>query len=141
MTTVREVDAVEEQDVIEHLHTDLFGGGKAAVPDLTEGYWWIAYDGDVAVGFAGLVHSPHYPKSGYLCRAGVSERAQGRGLQKRLIRARLSKARRLGWPWVQSDTHSRNPASANSLIACRFKMFVPEKKWGGRDHVYWQRRL
>lgn len=138
---VVEVDGPACRADIERLHTDLFGGGRSAVPLLHKGYWWLAYEGGEVVAFAGLVHSSHYQKTGYLCRAGVAGHSQGQGIQKKLIRARVAKARRLGWHFAMCDTHTRNPASANSLISCGFKMFVPFRKWNGRDHVYWQRRI
>jgi GNAT superfamily N-acetyltransferase len=138
---ITEVNGETHRDDIERLHCELFVGGKASVPSLVRGYWWLAYDAGRPVAFGGLVHSQYYQKSGYLIRSGVSWGNQGQGLQKRLIRARLNKARRLGWQWVMTDTSTRNPASANSLISCGFKMFVPWKKWNGRDSVYWQRRL
>lgn len=106
----------------------------------SEGTWWIAYhDGQVA-GFAGLVPSSRWLETGYLCRAGVLPEHRGRGLQKKLIKVRIAHARRLGWRWLLTDTR-QNPPSANSLIACGFKMYDPAHPWGFKDSVYWRRKI
>ena len=65
---------------------------------------------------------------------------QGNGLQKRLIRARVAKARALGYKWVVTDTYD-NPASANSLIASNFKLFKPSDPWAGSGSLFWLRKL
>ena len=92
------------------------------------------------VGFAAMVPSSQWDGTGYLCRAGVVELFQGRGIQKKLIRARAQYAKSLRWTHLVSDTH-RNPASANSLIRCGFKMYEPQYPWGARETLYWIRKL
>ena len=105
------------------------------------GYWWIATTADnVDCGFGGLVNSVRWSDCGYLCRAGVVPNSRGQGLQKKLIRVRVNKAKALGWNWLVTDTHD-NPASANSLIACGFKMFEPSSPWGARGTLYWRKKL
>lgn len=64
--------------------------------DVANGHWWIAYDGELPVAFAGIAQSYRWGDAGYLCRAGVIRSHRGQGLQKRLIRIREAKARRLG---------------------------------------------
>jgi GNAT superfamily N-acetyltransferase len=105
------------------------------------GDWWIVYDSkNLPCAFAGLVPSTRWARTGYLCRAGVLPSHRGRGTQKRLIRARIRQARKLGWEWLITDTY-HNPASANSLIACGFKMFNPTVPWGAEGTLYWRFRL
>ena len=104
------------------------------------GHWWIAYQADTPVAFAGMVASQRWSDTGYLCRAGVVPAHRGRGLQKRLIAVRMNKARRLGWKWLITDTRD-NPASANSLISAGFRMYQPRDPWGWDDAVYWRRKL
>jgi GNAT superfamily N-acetyltransferase len=105
------------------------------------GHWWIAYAEDgKPVGFAGLVRSTTWTDTGYLCRAGVLDGYTGHGIQKRLIKARLAQAKRLGWNWCITDT-TKNPASANSLISCGFKMYTPTRPWSFRNACYWRYKV
>ena len=119
---------------------------KACLPadkiyPITQGHWYVVYtDDDEAVGFAGVVPSTRWSDTMYLCRAGVVLAHRGRGLQKRLIKARIRKAKALGMNWVISDTH-QNPASANSLISTGFKMFEPSQPWGFKTALYWKYRI
>jgi GNAT superfamily N-acetyltransferase len=108
--------------------------------DVNEGYWWIAYDGEMPIGFAGLVQSSRWYDTGYLCRSGVLRSHRGKGLQKRLLRVREMKARRLGWNWLISDTY-QNPPSANSLIKCGFQTFTPSRPWSFDAAIYWRKKL
>ena len=108
--------------------------------DTNFGSWWIATANGVDIGFAGLVRTVSWTDCGYLCRAGVVPTARGQGLQKQFIRVRIRQAKALGWKWLVSDT-TDNPASANSLIACGFKMFEPTKPWGFKNTLYWRRKL
>lgn len=104
------------------------------------GWWWLAEDGDNAVGFAGMVQSVRWMDTVYLCRSGVVPSAQGHGLQKRMIAVRAAHARKLGYRWMITDT-TDNPASANSLISCGFKLFQPSAPWGFKHSLYWRRKL
>jgi GNAT superfamily N-acetyltransferase len=105
------------------------------------GHWWIAYAEDgKPVGFAGLVRSMKWTDTGYLCRAGVSDSFTGHGLQKRLIKARLTQARKLGWNWCITDT-TDNPASSNSLISCGFKLYTPANPWSFKNALYWKYKV
>ena len=108
--------------------------------DVSGGYWWIAYDAGNAIGFAGLTRTNSWTDCGYLCRAGVLETHQGRGLQKRLIKARIAQAKKLKWNWLITDTHV-NPASSNSLIKCGFKLFEPTAPWAFKTSLYWRKKL
>ena len=119
---------------------------KACLPadkiyPITQGYWYVAYthDGE-AVGFAGIVPSARWSDTMYLCRAGVVLAHRGRGLQKKLIKARIRKAKALGMNWVITDTNE-NPASANSLISTGFKMFEPSQPWGLKTALYWKHQI
>ena len=108
--------------------------------DTNFGSWWIATDAGGDIGFAGLTRTVSWTDCGYLCRAGVVPNARGQGLQKKLINVRIRQAKAFGWKWLVTDTRF-NPASANSLIACGFKMFEPTKPWGCKDTLYWRRKL
>jgi GNAT superfamily N-acetyltransferase len=108
---------------------------------ITKGYWYVVYtQNNEAVGFGGVVPSSRWSDTMYLCRAGVTRAHQGRGLQKRLLRARIRKAKALGMNWVITDTNE-NPASANNLISTGFKMFEPSEPWGFKTALYWKYRI
>ena len=139
--TIREATTAEHHKAITEMHVNLFNGGLAEVPDLNIGHWWLMYSVDTSVAFCGLYPSSYYSNTGYLCRGGVAEEHQGQGLQKRLIRVRLAKARLLGWKWAVSDTLAYNHPSSNSLIRCGFTLFKPSKKWATRGSLYWSRHI
>lgn len=104
------------------------------------GVWWLVYDGDKAVAFAGMVPSKRWALTMYLCRAGVAESHRGQGLQKRLIGVRERAAKALGVRWLITDT-TANPASSNSLIARGFRLYEPSAPWGPKAALYWRKKL
>lgn len=108
--------------------------------DVSEGHWWIAYEGELPIGFAGVVQSVRWSDTGYMCRSGVLRAHRGKGVQKRLIRVREMKAKRLGWNWLISDTFN-NPPSANSLISCGYRTFTPSRPWGFEGAIYWRKKI
>lgn len=137
---IRQVDV--SRPVIKKLLKEL---QKTCLPfdkalDPAKEYWWIAYFKGQAVAFAALSHSRQWEHTGYLTRAGVVLEHQGRGLQRRLIKVREHKALQLGWEYLISDTHY-NPASANNLIKCGFKMYNPMNPWGFKASCYWRKKL
>lgn len=139
---VREVDTAEDDvvETIERLHRITLPDDD--IPDLLRGYWWLVFNGvGQPIGYAGLYPSYRYSNAGYLIRSGVAAKHRGNGLQKRMIRVREAKARRLGLDWLFSDT-CENPASANSLATCGFRMFEPRVPWH-RDKlaIYWRKKL
>jgi hypothetical protein len=62
------------------------------------------------------------------------------GLQRRFVRVREQKARRIGMRGIITDT-SDNPSSANNLIRCGYRIFTPENPWGFRHTIYWTKDL
>lgn len=120
------------------LNTLMFPG--CAVPDFTEDYLWLVYtDAGEVAGFGSL-----RPLTGvnagtaYLDRVGILRRFRGHKLQKRLIRARLSLARKLGIKTVITYTVADNYPSINSLMHSGFSMYSPEHAWAGREMVYFR---
>ena len=108
--------------------------------DTSTGFWWVAFDADLPVGFASVRRSTSFTHTGYLSRAGVIYSHRGQGLQSRLIRVRQAKAASLGWTHLITDTLN-NPASANSLIRCGFKSYLPYKPWAADGAAYWIKRI
>ena len=110
------------------------------IPKARTGYWWVAFDGRTPAAFACLRPSIRWKDTGYLAVSGVLKPWRGKRLQRRLIRARVAYARGLGWHTVISDTMHDNPGSMRSLIACGFKPYSPNVRWGDPDSaVYWIR--
>jgi N-acetylglutamate synthase-like GNAT family acetyltransferase len=129
----------QKQKVLLRLQKEILPSDR--VCDTKEGHWWIVYtETNKAVGFAGLKQSNQFGDCAFFHRSGVSLEHTGNGLQKRLIKARIRKAKSMGFNWVVSDT-TTNPASANSLIHCGFKMYEPSKPWGWEHTCYWRLKL
>lgn len=105
------------------------------------GWWWFAYMDDEPIAFAGMRHRVTIePGVGYLCRVGVRAKYRGQGIQKQLIRVRLSYARRQGLKYLITDT-TQNFASANNLISTGFKLYEPAYPWSMPDSLYWNYEL
>lgn len=106
-------------------------------------FWWIDEENGRPVAFAALRPCLDQPNKGlgYLSRAGVLRSWRGQGRQKRLIRRRLSHAKRLGLREVVTYTTKTNLASANSLISCGFRLYVPGTRWGGAEALYFKKKI
>lgn len=103
-------------------------------------YWWVAFDGPEPVAFAGL--KPLTGQNGglaFLCRAGVLRSARGQGLQKRLIRVRLARARAAGLSQVLTYTHPLNFESASNLLKCGMRFHEPPFEWGCKGAMYFSK--
>lgn len=137
---IRQVDTQDPEVV-----STLYRLQKLCLPgdrpmEVSDGFWWVAKVNGVECGFAALVPSSRWSDCGYMARAGVLPLYRGRGIQKKLILARVQKARRLGWRWLISDT-TDNPASSNSLISCGFKLYKPMNPWSFKSALYWRRQI
>ncbi len=101
MYKIRAVDAHDEDvgDVLAEMHRLTFFNA-ATLPDFEQGHWWLAYQGDVPVGFAGMVPSDRAHNAGYFSRVGVLRSHCGHSLQLRFMRAVESQVRRNGWTAV-----------------------------------------
>lgn len=140
--TVERIDANDPQTwaTLVQMDHDCFNNNAPPLTD-NSGEWWMAYAGEDAAGFGAIKPSAHDPENGaYLSRSGVLPAFRGCGLQKVLIRRRIAWAKRQGLSWVITDTNE-NPASANSLIACGFRMYVPTPKWSFEHACYWRKFL
>ena len=139
--TVKQIDLRKNEYVtlLMYLQKQCLPGDKPMKID--RGHWWIAYTEDgKPVGFAGMVRSAQWIDTGYMCRAGVLPEYQGHGLQKKLIRVRIQKAKKLNWAWLITDT-TDNPASANSLISMGFRMYTPSYPWAWKHSCYWRLKI
>lgn len=141
MYRIRIVDASDDDvvDTLSDLHQLTFFDA-AAMPQFDLGAWWLAYHGNDAIAFAGVVPSTHARNSGYFARVGVVQRHWGRGLQLRLMRAVEARGRRIGWDSILSDT-TNNPVSANNFIRAGYRLYEPELPWAWSHTLYWRRSL
>lgn len=109
--------------------------------DTSAGAWWLALDGPRVVGYASALADgdPNKWSDGYLyiTRMGVLPEARGQGIQRRLGRAQIAYAHRLGCKGVHTYTLWYNAVSANNLIAIGFRRWVPTDPWVGAAE-YWR---
>lgn len=143
---IRKVDVTDVlvRETIAHLIRECFhntGTEWAGKVHYTSGDWWIATEGDVEVAAAGMLPSVRLTQAGYMNCCVVLPSHRGNGLQTRLIKKRIEQARKHGWSQLVTETINDNAASANSLIACGFRQFNPERPWGSPYAVYWRRYL
>jgi predicted acetyltransferase len=110
---------------------------------LDKATWWIVWKKNEAIGYAGLRLCENQCNKGmaFLNRVGIMPKHRGKGLQKRLIRARESYARVIGVKEVVTYCVPWNCASVNSLVSCGYKLYRPATKWGGAGAIYLRKRL
>jgi GNAT superfamily N-acetyltransferase len=141
MYRIREVGGHNDEfaDVLTDLHRLTFFDG-APVPEFDQGHWWLVFNEALPVAFAGVVPSTRVHNAGYFCRVGVLKRHCGNALQLRLMRALESRARRVGWSSVVSDT-TANLISANNFIRAGYRMYQPLYPWGYPNTLYWRKSI
>ena len=99
---------------------------------------WLVYDEtDTPVAFA----SAKFRKKDnyvYFSRAGVLPCARGAGLQKRLIKARLNWAKKVGADTAYTYTVLKNYPSMLNLLKCGFKFYEPTgvEAYVGEEYHY-----
>ena len=105
--------------------------------------WWIVWQDKTPVAYAGmrLCKDPRNLGLAFLNRAGVVPGHRGRGLQQRLIRARVAAARRLAVNELVTYVMIYNVASINSLVNCGYKFYRPATRYGGTGSVYLRKAL
>lgn len=115
--------------------------------DPKTGVWWVGRDpAGIAVCYAGAKeHRVADEKALVMTHAGVIERERGKGLQKKLIDARIRYARKVDLAEVWTYTHRDNYPSSNSLIACGFQLWRPAL-WHGAPpedskFLYWRKKV
>jgi GNAT superfamily N-acetyltransferase len=141
MYRIREVDAHDEEiaDTLADLHRLTFFNG-AAIPEFDLGHWWLAYCERMPVAFAGVIPSTFAYNAGYFSRVGVLKKYRGSGLQLRLMRALVSRARHNGWSCIVSDT-TDNLASANNFIRAGYQLYQPQYPWAWPNTLYWRKSI
>lgn len=106
-------------------------------------YWWVVRDErGYAVAFAGLKPlTGHNKGMAFLCRAGVTVDMHGLGLQRRLIKIRVSYAKRLKLREVITYTSKDNFRSAANLLRSDFRFYKPIQEWGVSGALYFNMEL
>jgi hypothetical protein len=98
--------------------------------------WVMLYQGEI-VAYCGSIYSKG------ICifnRAWVKKSHRGQGIQKRMIKTRLKAASTFCHIAITYTTLDNFP-SANNLIACGFRLYLPEYSYGGSDKLYFQKLL
>lgn len=99
--------------------------------------WWVMLDQREIVAYCGSIYSRG------ICiynRAWVKKDYRGRGIQRKMIKARL-KAASYNCHIAITYTTLDNFPSANNLIECGFRLYIPEYMYGGKDKLYFQKLL
>ena len=135
MYKLRQTTDPDELEEIKGLDALAFEGVGWPGDDHT---WWIAKDEqNKTVGYCGAVYRPALGYV-YMSRAAVMACAQGYGLQRRMIHARVRWARTTGAKEVITYTLLKNYSSLRNLLHCGFRFYDPEKKYVG-EHVHYYR--
>lgn len=92
-------------------------------------FWWIAYDKNVPVGFAGF---KFYKKRCSFLRAGVLPEYRGKGIHKKFILTRILAAQKMGAEEIVTYTSLSNYRSFNNLVRLGFNLYRWKKELGGK---------
>lgn len=103
--------------------------------------WFLAEDDGQPIGFGAVTPLVAEPGRWFLARAGVAKSHRGLGVQRRLIRAREAYARRCGATSLTTYTSRENVRSANNLIKCGYRLYIPETWYGCGYAYYFERSL
>jgi GNAT superfamily N-acetyltransferase len=138
MIEVRKARTESDLSECHWMQMTVFTGGEHR--DTAKDHWWVArVDGEVA-GFACL--RIYDGAVGYLALAGVLEKFRGRGIQKKLIRARERYAKAQGCTSMITYTAWKNWSSANSLIREEYTLYTPASRlWGLPYSLYFRKTL
>lgn len=139
MYQIRAVDGQDEDvaEALAEIHRQTFFDA-ASIPDFEQGHWWLAYRGEMPVGFAGVIRSTRAENAGYFSRVGVLKSHCGNSLQLRFMRAVEMQVRRNGWSAVVSDT-TDNVVSANNFIRAGYHLYQPRYPWAWSHTLYWRK--
>jgi GNAT superfamily N-acetyltransferase len=99
--------------------------------------WWVILDQGEIVAYCGSIYSKG------ICifnRAWVKKSHRGQGIQRRMIKTRLKAASTFCHIAITYTTLDNFP-SANNLISCGFRLYLPEYSYGGSDKLYFQKLL
>lgn len=127
------------KNTLDEMDRELFADSPLAKKE--ESWWWLVIDQDKnVVAFAGLtVYSAN--KTGFLSRVGVRKSHRGQGLQKKLIKVREKMLKKLGYSRMITYVAYDNIHSANNLINCGYRLYIPRWEWGLKWAFYLEKYL
>jgi hypothetical protein len=99
--------------------------------------WWVMLDQGEIVAYCGSIYSKG------ICifnRAWVKKSHRGQRIQRRMIKTRIKAASTFCHIAITYTTLDNFP-SANNLISCGFRLYLPEYSYGGSDKLYFQKLL
>lgn len=100
--------------------------------------WWVMLDEmSRIVAYCGSIYSKG------ICifnRAWVKKEYRGQGIHLKMIKIRLKSASSFNKIAITYTTLDNFP-SANNLISCGFRLYLPEYSYGGSDKLYFQKLL
>lgn len=122
-------------DQIDHWHF-----GPEASYDKSLASWWIAYDGEIPVGYCGGTFW-EIDRSYFLCRVAVHEQYRGKGIQRQFMELAEADAKEQGAWRVVTYVANGNLASANNFIKAGFRLYSPHLIYGLPGCYYFEKRL
>ena len=105
------------------------------------GAYWLASIDDKPVGFCAIHPIDREPDACFLSRAGVMQKYQGAGLQKKMLTVRENWAKRHGYTRLVTYSAPWNFKSIASLVKKNYKLYHPEQYWGENDSLYFYKNL
>lgn len=101
--------------------------------------WWVFLDSRGNVGaYCGSIYSEG------ICifiRAWVRKSHRGKGIQKKMITTRMKAAKDKGCHIAITYTTKDNYPSVNNLIGKGFRYYFPEYAYGGKEMLYWSKKI
>lgn len=125
--------------LIEELNRKHFSSNP--LKNLHNKVFFLAKQGREVVGWCALTIHPYEKAEIY--RTGVLEEFRNQGIKKRMVRAMERYAVKQGITLMTSYCSTDNVESANSLISCGYKLYIPDVYDEGdyRDWMCWKKRL
>jgi GNAT superfamily N-acetyltransferase len=131
---IRLLDDIEEARAIHALafEEDLWVGDQHT--------FWVMTEKGRTVGFCSAVMFEELGNV-YLSRSAVVKAYQGRGVQRRMVHARVNWGIEHGAKRAVTYTLMRNYPSMVTLLNCGFRFYTPDDPWVGKNVHYFRKIL
>ena len=124
-------------EVVQLMDKNIFSGCNNEFQTNRE--WWVFLDNKDKIGaYCGSIYTEG------ICifvRAWVKKSYRGKGIQKKMISTRIKAAKDKGSYIVITYITKNNYPSVNNLIAKGFKFYFPEYAYGGKEMLYWSKKV